>query len=63
MKKGTIGVMERYAEIEALARIIYRTHDCIVPDTAPENVMRDSRHPTEKGCYLVAAEIIDRYFK
>ena len=63
MKKGHIGVMERYAEIESLARLIYLTHDCTVPDTAPKNAMRDSPHPTEKCCYLMAAKIIDRYLK
>lgn len=63
MKKGTIGIFEREAEIEKLAREIYLTHNGTVTDSFSEHYMRDSHHPTEIACYITAKQIIDRYFK
>lgn len=63
MKKGTLGIFEREAEIEKLAREIYRTHSATVTDSFPKHYMRDSQEPREKGCYAIASQIIDRYFK
>ena len=63
MKKGTIGIFEREAEIENLAREIYKTHNASVTDSFPKHYMRDSQELREKGCYAIAAQTIDRYFK
>ena len=63
MKKGHIGVMERYAEIESLARLIYQTHGATVGDSFPKNYMRDSKEHRERSCYVIATRIIDRYLR
>lgn len=64
MRKGSMGCMERIAEIENLGReIYYKTHDAKVPDDAPRDTMQQSQHPTEIACYVTAKQIIDRYFK
>lgn len=62
MRKGSIGIMERGAEIETLAREIYLTHGATVPDSFPKDYMRDSQESREQSCYVIAARIIDKYF-
>ena len=63
MRKGSMGYMERIAEVENLAREIYhKTHGMKVPD-ASRDYMQQSQHPTEIACYNAAIQIIDRYFK
>ena len=64
MRKGSMGYMERIAEIENLAREIYhKTHGMKVPDSASRGYMQQSQHPIEIACYNAAIQIIDRYFK
>ena len=59
MKKGKIEILEVNGIAEKLARKIYSRMGCTVPESVPENYMRDSQHPMEVACYQAAHDAIE----
>ena len=61
MRRGKcIGVWERLAIIEALARQFYALQGCNAPDE-PRDYMEKSTHPQEKACYAMAVMAADKF--
>jgi len=64
MRKGEFTkLFEPELRAEDLARKFYLRLGYKVADTASQNYMRDSRHPTEMACYEMALDAIEMFMK
>lgn len=61
MRKAQVGLFERLAIAEELARYFYCNMGYTVPEAAPRDYMQQSQHPQEQLCYVMALRAI-RYF-